>query len=339
MHRFYLKNIYKVPLQITSVRVSCGCLSWKQSASKIQPNETAFIEVTLDPRRFSGKKTMRLYVTFGNDYVSTATLTVEAVARADEVSQAGTAAPTDNAGNPEMNRRKLPALTVEDLLEETTSVRPIEWLADFKGAVMEARRRKRPMLMWFYRAGESAQKLETTWRDDYIRSVLNDEFVCLKFDPEHPDNRKLAEKLKVEGWPTITLMQEGGRVREKATGYQDPAQLSALLHKFLRAARTDDYIWNKLGLGLVAVEAEAVSAVNRQLHGGLKVSKVRDGSPADKAGIRKDDILVGLHQWEMLNLDNVAFTLRHPDQGSDPLSFFVIRSGSVRKGRVQVRSP
>jgi serine protease Do len=72
------------------------------------------------------------------------------------------------------------------------------------------------------------------------------------------------------------------------------------------------------------------------LHGGLAVVDVRSDSPAGKAGIQKGDILVGLHQWEMLSPENVSFVLTHPDLPSfSPLKFYIIRAGQVHRGWLQ----
>jgi hypothetical protein len=88
-HTFKMTNIYKEPLEITQVRVSCSCLTAKPSISVLQPNETATLEINMDGRQFSGPKTIRIYVTVGPKYVSTATLTVTANARQDVVFNPG----------------------------------------------------------------------------------------------------------------------------------------------------------------------------------------------------------------------------------------------------------
>jgi hypothetical protein len=88
-YSFKMTNIYKVPLQITDVRVTCGCLTWKKSVDILQPNETGYLHVNMDGTRFSGKKEIRVYVTVGPEYVSTATLTVQANARLDVVFNPG----------------------------------------------------------------------------------------------------------------------------------------------------------------------------------------------------------------------------------------------------------
>ena len=57
------------------------------------------------------------------------------------------------------------------------------------------------------------------------------------------------------------------------------------------------------------------------------------GSVAATAGIQKGDVLVGLHLWETLNLDNVTFVLNHKDLSTFlPLKYFVARDGKLKDG-------
>jgi hypothetical protein len=88
-HSFQMTNIYKEPLEITQVRVSCGCVTATPSVKVLQPNETAQLHINMDARQFSGPKSVRVYLTVGPKYVSTATLTVTANARADVVFNPG----------------------------------------------------------------------------------------------------------------------------------------------------------------------------------------------------------------------------------------------------------
>ena len=58
---------------------------------------------------------------------------------------------------------------------------------------------------------------------------------------------------------------------------------------------------------------------------------------AARSGLRKGDILVGLHQWETVSTDNVMYVLNHPDLATfSPLPFFIIRQGQVRRGAIQL---
>lgn len=114
-------------------------------------------------------------------------------------------------------------------------------------------------------------------------------------------------------------------------------KLELTLQKVERSAPVPtDLIWRKLGLRLTPVNAELVSRSNQQLHGGLAVAEVNAEGVAAKAGIQRGDILVGLHQWETLSLDNVAFVITHPDLASfNPLRFFIVRGGQVHRGWFQ----
>lgn len=98
-----------------------------------------------------------------------------------------------------------------------------------------------------------------------------------------------------------------------------------------------DQVWKKLGLRAQPVGAELVSKANSQLHGGLLVTEVAVGGAAATAGIQKGDVLVGLHQWETLSIDNIAFVLNHKDFASFlPLRFYVSRDGKLRDGWLNV---
>jgi serine protease Do len=97
-----------------------------------------------------------------------------------------------------------------------------------------------------------------------------------------------------------------------------------------------EVVWQKLGVRLQPVSAELVAHSNQQLHGGLLVVDVRADGAAGKAGIQRGDVLVGLHQWEMLTPDNVVFVLTHPDLASfNPLRFYIVRAGQVHRGWLQ----
>ncbi len=94
-----------------------------------------------------------------------------------------------------------------------------------------------------------------------------------------------------------------------------------------------DMIWKRLGVKLARVNSDQVNKSNKQLNGGLSIEDVRAESPAAKAGLQRGDVLVGLHQWEMLTLENVAFVLSNPELPTfTPLRFYIIRNGAVHRG-------
>jgi serine protease Do len=96
-----------------------------------------------------------------------------------------------------------------------------------------------------------------------------------------------------------------------------------------------EQVWRRLGVKVIAADASVVAQANPQLRGGLLIAEVDPDGAAGRAGILRGDILVGLHQFETLSLDNVSWVLNHPDLASfGPLKFFVVRGGQVRRGNL-----
>ena len=80
-HRFQMTNVWKLPLEIKDVQVSCGCVTYSLSKQTLQPEESGYLEISMDSTRFSGPKSASILVnvqTKDGVYRSTATLTVSA---------------------------------------------------------------------------------------------------------------------------------------------------------------------------------------------------------------------------------------------------------------------
>jgi hypothetical protein len=93
----------------------------------------------------------------------------------------------------------------------------------------------------------------------------------------------------------------------------------------------------RLGMKLAPVDLDAVARVGNQLRGGMEVISINAKGIAARAGIKKGDILVGLHKWETVSMENVKFVLDHPDLATfNPVSFVIVRSGHMRKGKLRV---
>jgi serine protease Do len=114
-------------------------------------------------------------------------------------------------------------------------------------------------------------------------------------------------------------------------------KLELVLEASARPSASPELTWRKLGVRLQNVTADTVTRTHPQLHGGLMVSEIRTDGPAAKAGIQKGDIIIGLHQWEMLTVENVLFVLAHPDLTTfNPVRYYILRNGSVLRGSVSV---
>ncbi len=98
-------------------------------------------------------------------------------------------------------------------------------------------------------------------------------------------------------------------------------------------ANLTEEVWKRLGLRATLADPTLVTKANPQLRGGLLINEVDPQGAASKAGIQRGDILVGLHQFETLSLDNISWVLNHQDISSfSPVKFFVIRGGKVHHG-------
>ena len=96
--------------------------------------------------------------------------------------------------------------------------------------------------------------------------------------------------------------------------------------------------WEVLGLELRAMPAaEFKQKFHTRYRGGLVVADVRPNSPAADQGIRSGDVLVGMHIWETVSLDNVAYILKRPDFTSiAPVKFFILRGNETLYGFMPV---
>lgn len=102
------------------------------------------------------------------------------------------------------------------------------------------------------------------------------------------------------------------------------------------AQSPNDKCWEMLGMRLSKV-AKDISLAGQPYRGGMQVIDVRSDSQADMNGIRKGDILVGLHVWETVNEDNIDYVLNHPQlSGIGPLKFYILRDGETLFGHFQV---
>jgi len=82
-HSFKLTNNTQQTAQVTSVRVSCGCVSATVMSGTLQPGQSTVVLAQMDSRRFTGAKTVTIYVQFSQPEFQEVRLTVSAYGRDD----------------------------------------------------------------------------------------------------------------------------------------------------------------------------------------------------------------------------------------------------------------
>jgi hypothetical protein len=83
VHPFRLTNSTSSTVSIAGVRVSCGCVSASATKTVLRPGEEAAIVARMDTTRFTGPKSVTIYVTFDRPNYQEARLWVQANGRND----------------------------------------------------------------------------------------------------------------------------------------------------------------------------------------------------------------------------------------------------------------
>jgi serine protease Do len=150
--------------------------------------------------------------------------------------------------------------------------------------------------------------------------------------------RKIERALDVElallgARPSEELAIEVLREGLPVTGTLAVAQLT---RQPLKPALADR-VWSTLGLRLASMDEDIFKQLNTRYRGGLQVVAVRPDSPAALQGIRRGDVLVGMHIWETISLDNVAYILDREDLAKlDPVVFYIVRGTDTLYGHLRL---
>lgn len=82
-HTFRLTNNTSTPVHISGVRVSCGCVSASPLQYELAPGQSSGILAQIDTRRFTGVKSVTIYVNFDQPQWDEVHLVVQANSRED----------------------------------------------------------------------------------------------------------------------------------------------------------------------------------------------------------------------------------------------------------------
>jgi hypothetical protein len=92
VHYFHFTNSGKETLTISNVRVSCGCVTASAPVTQVKPGDSSYITAQMDSRRFSGSKSVTVYVQFTSPRFDEISLQVQANGRDDFTMHTGTMA-------------------------------------------------------------------------------------------------------------------------------------------------------------------------------------------------------------------------------------------------------
>jgi len=88
-HRLKLTNIYQETVQIADVKTSCGCSAAKPSQKTLNSLEAAYIEISMDTKKFSRQKDSSVIITFSAPQFAEVRIPISAYIRTDVVTEPG----------------------------------------------------------------------------------------------------------------------------------------------------------------------------------------------------------------------------------------------------------
>ena len=136
----------------------------------------------------------------------------------------------------------------------------------------------------------------------------------------------------------LTILRDGKTVAKRLVLGTRKAASTA------QVPSADTQTWKAIGLKFEVVKRQQLqeqhgSKVLEHYRGGLKVTGVRKDGPAASHGIQQGDVLVGLHEWETVNMENVRWVLDHPELRTfNPVKFYVLRGRETLFGHIPIQS-
>lgn len=130
----------------------------------------------------------------------------------------------------------------------------------------------------------------------------------------------------------------GDEVKVQVERHGESLELTLALATVPGGIRTDnDPVWGLLGLKLKPIPTKQFQQYRSRYRGGLTVLEVRPDGPAARQGIRRGDVLVGMHVWETISLNDVSYVLNRDDFADlDPLKFYILRDNETLFGHMTV---
>ncbi len=127
----------------------------------------------------------------------------------------------------------LPTAAVEPISNHATV--KVDWEPDLPSALERARKEQKPVVVTFYADWcVWCKRFEsTTLRDAQVASMLSDRVVPLSLDVDGA-GRELSAEYRVDGLPTILVLDAGGNELGRIPGYMPPQSFLERMEEFLQ---------------------------------------------------------------------------------------------------------
>jgi len=129
--------------------------------------------------------------------------------------------------------------------------------------------------------------------------------------------------------------QVGEKISLSVERNKQPVKVDLVLASVPKRSSDTERVWESLGVKLQPVSGSQLRSYQKQYRGGLMVTAVKKDSPASIDGIRQGDILLGIHIWETISLENVIYILNTDEFSSlQPVKFLILRNEATYYGHL-----
>ena len=84
-YRLKITNLYKQTVHISNVTSTCGCTAGKPTKDTLESEEVAWLDLSMDTRRFRGLKETKVIVTFNQPIIATVEIPIKAFINPDVI--------------------------------------------------------------------------------------------------------------------------------------------------------------------------------------------------------------------------------------------------------------
>ncbi|QDU75311.1 Putative serine protease HhoB precursor [Bremerella volcania] len=152
---------------------------------------------------------------------------------------------------------------------------------------------------------------------------------------------KIGEQ-KIERQLDVELALLNRTLNEEVTLEVDRAgetgkQLAIVTKSVSGATNVSDLAWRTMGVRVKPMPENDFAQLSSRYRGGLQVTAVRAGSPAELEGIQIGDILVGMHDWETISYENLDYILKNKSVTTrGAIRFYILRERDTLYGDISL---
>jgi serine protease Do len=142
-------------------------------------------------------------------------------------------------------------------------------------------------------------------------------------------------------WQCALLERKAGEMITLMVDRSGPKEISlelaAAKSVLVSSPSIESNAWTSMGLRFSVASEDELKGKHPNYQRGLRVTAVRQNSPAEKEGIRVGDVLVAMHGWKTESFENLGFILDQPEvRQNKHFMFYILRDREPYFGQMRL---